>query len=292
MMQMSLLSIVMMLIAGGGGGNDLLDFVPTKAYWKMQGVELSVAALAEQLVAPEDANKAADSAKRQMALRALGELKDEAGLPAIEPYLKSPDPLLADYAKEARAAIKGEAFTRRTVSKDDLRNDLTLLPSGLGAIGGMRMEAGAPMDLTAEMKKLGTPGLPDPEEAEAMIVESIAGVSSMVGNFRLGAVTFGIASDVGDDSGSVVLIVRGLYNSKALDAMLGDRIGGVRKKAGGLTYHELDSNTAYVAPVSDELLVFTVGANAEALPLAEGRRQGRRRRWRFRHRQRARQDAR
>jgi hypothetical protein len=230
---------------------------------------MSVAALTEQLVAPEEANKAADSAKRQMALRALGELKDEAGLAAIEPYLKSPDPLLADYAKAAQAAIKGEKYKRPTVSKDALRNDLTLLPSGLGAIGGMTMEPGSPMNLVDEMKKLGMLGMPEPEEAEAMMVQSLSQVASMVGNFRLGAVTFGVASDVGDDTGSVVVIVRGLYNSKALDAMLSDRIGGVRKKAGGLTYHELDSDTAYVAPVSDELLVFTVGANGDQLPLAE-----------------------
>jgi len=45
--------MLLMMLMGGGGGNDLLDFVQTRAYWGLQNVDVSVAAMKAQLAAPK-----------------------------------------------------------------------------------------------------------------------------------------------------------------------------------------------------------------------------------------------
>jgi hypothetical protein len=262
----------MMLFAGGGAGNDLLDFIPTDAYFKAAKVEMSVAALSAVLDEAEPAAAASRysfAARRQMALRGLGELKDVTALAAIERFLRSPDPLTAEYAKAAKAAIEGKGFERSRPSEDVLSADLACLPSGLGAIGRMNADSGSPIDLAKLMEGGALPEGLKKADIEAQILEALGQVIARMGNFRLSAITFGVASEVGGNEGFVVMLVRGLYDHKALESMMGDRIGGVRMKEGGLVFHELDSDHAYVAPVSNELLVFVAGAARGEMPLAE-----------------------
>ncbi len=262
---------ILLLVFAGGGGNDLLDFVPSDAYFKAAKIEVTVPALSALLEAPvpEGAARRGDSARRQMALRALGELGDDGALPLIAKYVGSDDPLVADYARAARAAIEGKEYRREGASEEDLRLDLSCLPSGVGVIGRVTMKPGAPLDVVEQLALVGKAEGWDAAEMESEVVRKIGEMVSQIGNLRLHALTFGLAGKVGNDTGFLVLIARGLYDHKALSAMLGDRIGGVRRKAGGLTFHELDSNNMYVAPVSDQQLVFIAGASTDQMPLAE-----------------------
>ena len=222
-MAFSVFPIFMMLFAGGGIGNDLLDFVPTKAYFESVGIEMNVAALSEVLEAPvagDAAAKPGDSARRQLALRALGELKDEAALPVIEKQVKSRDPLVADYAKAARAAIKGEKHQRAVPREELLRQDLACLPSGLGVIGRLTPSSasGGGGNLIEQMKTLmgDIEGAPDPKELEAQIVGQLGSVMSMLGNVRVSAITVGVSSEIGDDEGFVVAIAPVSYTHLTL----------------------------------------------------------------------------
>lgn len=271
-----------MLFAGGSIGNDLLGFVPTKAYFKAAGIEMNVAALSEVLDAPVPEAAAArpgDSARRQLALRALGELKDEAALPIIEKHSASADRFIADYAKAARAAIKGEKYSRSSPGREVLRQDLACLPSGVGVIGRLSATSGGSgVELIKQMKSLDEQlrkrgghvlGGGDVEKMEAEMVERIGKPISMLGNVRLSAVTFGVASEVGNNKGFVVGLARGLYDREAVVRLFGELGAGEVLKAGGLTFHEIERGKMYVAPVSDELLVFAAGASLEEIPLAE-----------------------
>lgn len=272
---MSFFQIIIMMLSGGVGG-DFLDFVPAEAYFKAQGIEYKAPALIAVLEAPVPEDKkarAADSALRQLAVRELAVLGAKDALPLIEKLITSRDRLLADYAKSARAKLGGKPYTRLVADPEELQMDLSLLPSGVGALGQMKMSSGEPVDLAAQMKKMmGGPageGGPDVAEMEAQMVGGMAQIAGMMGNFRINSITFGLASEVGPNSGHVVLVMRGLYDHDAFESMLGERIGGVRRKAGGLTFYELETNTFYVAPVSDKLLVGIAGADIEELPLDE-----------------------
>jgi len=271
----SSISLFMMLLAGGAS-NDLLDYVPTEAYFKAAKVELSVPALTESLKAEEDA-LFGNSAQRQMALRALGELGDAAALPAIAKYAEAKNPLVASYARAAQAAIEGKKYQRPGVSEDDLRTDLACLPSGVGVIGRIKMGGGGAVDIVKQIVAMGLDDLfgdmEDPAEAktkiEAQILAGLGGVIARLGNFRVNALTFGVAAEVGPDANFVVVLVRGIYDHDALSAMLGESIDDVRREAGGLTYYDLLSGRVHVAPVSDELLVLIAGTSVDTSPLAE-----------------------
>ena len=112
------LTMMMLLVMGGGGGNELLDFIPSQVFWKLEGVPFTaeamlaelggqakvgdVSALLEQL----DANRAADREEAQKKLIALG----PGVLGQVRPLLNSKSPEVAGRAKEIVRTLsaKGE----------------------------------------------------------------------------------------------------------------------------------------------------------------------------------------
>jgi len=106
--------ILVLLLSMGGGGNELLDFLPTDAYWKTKGVAVSVERLTEEL-------RLADPAAVAPLIRDLGaerhETREEATRklialgPAAERGLRkaaeSDDPEVRSRAKEILGAIYG-----------------------------------------------------------------------------------------------------------------------------------------------------------------------------------------
>jgi len=165
-MAFGFIEILLALLTGGGGGNDLLDYMPTAAYWKAKGVEITAERMAAELATEEPADAAklvrdlgaddfatreaamkklramgpaaapaleqaadnddpevkmrarqllqkvaatggaqAKAVRRLMAVRALGKLKRPEGLAALRPLLASKEPFVADYARQAIAAV-------------------------------------------------------------------------------------------------------------------------------------------------------------------------------------------
>jgi hypothetical protein len=69
-----------------GGGNELLDYLPSQAYWRIKQVAPSVDHLAAELknIKPDDPTKAAQ-VRKLIALRTLGEIGNPAAVAVIQP---------------------------------------------------------------------------------------------------------------------------------------------------------------------------------------------------------------
>jgi hypothetical protein len=158
--------------------------------------------------------RAQDRPIRQlMAIKALGELKDKQALPVLQPLLQSKEPFVADYAAESIAAIEGKPYRRPQATDKELASDLALLPGNCAFVGQMRFPGGGKPDfakafesIPAEM--LGGVNKDDLIRQASQMVMQAAG---FVGNIRAQALTVGVADDVGDQTGFVVLVGRGKY---------------------------------------------------------------------------------
>ena len=326
-MGMSAIAILMALL--GGTGNDLLDYVPTKAFWKSQGVEVTTVKLLAELKAVEeaaDASKlikqlgaaeqaqreqaqrkleamgpaalpqlrkaakspdaevamrvqsliaslskkgAARTARRLMAIRALGERKDRKAVAALRKLLKSKAVFEAEYAARAIAAIEGKPFKRSDVSTKAMASDLWLLPGNCAAVGQFRLPPGKPLPpgglakMLAPMMPEGGPGMLLAKLDEALIAAAVE-----LGNVRLEGVTFGVADDVGQESGYVVLVVRGLYDPAAARSILIDRARLKPEKVGALELLRIQGKSVIIL-ASKERLLFLAGASREKMPVEQ-----------------------
>ena len=75
--------LIFTILLGGGQGNDLLDLIPTDAYWKSKDVEVNLTNILLELnsLKPDDTSKAT-AVRRLMAIRTLGELKSPDAMPS------------------------------------------------------------------------------------------------------------------------------------------------------------------------------------------------------------------
>ena len=326
MMSMAPITILMVLL--GGGGNDLLDFVPTEAFWKSQEVEVTTAKLLGELKSAEaaDASKlikqlgasqqadreqaqrkleamgpgvlpqlrkaakspdaevamridsliaslskkgAARTARRLMAIRALGEGKDREALPALRKLLKSKAVFEAEYAAAAIAGIEGKPFKRTGASGKAMASDLWLLPGNCAAVGQVRLTPGKPISVEQVAKKL-APMMPEggAEAALATVNEVIISLAVQLGNIRLEGVTFGVADDVGNGSGYVVFVVRGLYDPAAVRSIMINRLRLESEKMGGLELFRVQGNAAVILASKDRF-IFLAGPSRDKLPIQE-----------------------
>lgn len=259
------------MLLGGMGGNEALDIVATDQYWRVQGNQPAEEQLIEQISKPEVKDGAPAKAaqiRKLMVIRTLGELKSEKALPALEEASKSKEPFVADYAKEAIAAIKGEAFVSPQVQGNDVK-DMNIMPEKVGVFAHAKMRAGPPMDLLKELKKT----IPEEhqkgmEEGVQEMQKSLIGFLEKSGNLRIDTMSISVAETVGDEEGWAVISLRGAYDHAALEATIKEMSGGdlPKMKHGGLDFIELDEE-AHLSLVSDNQLVFIAGAKKEALPL-------------------------
>ena len=325
---MAWMSILMVLLSRGGG-NDLLDYMPTDAYWRVKGVTVTVERMVAELATGEPGDSAqlvrdlgADDAKvreaamqklraigpaavpalekaarsddpetslrarellrsmtggaqakavrRLMALRALGELKEAEALPALRPLLESKDLFVADYARQAIAAIEGKPSARPRPTEADLWKDLCLLPARCGIVAQARPPAGGPVafqKLLEDAEHMLPPGQ-DPGAALTEWTKMLLTVAERVGNVRLDGVTVGVAENLGDRSGFLVAVGRGLYDAEALKATL-RQAGATSIQTDGIDVLTLQmGNHLAFIPCSNDRLVFAVGP-AEEIPTKE-----------------------
>ena len=215
---MGLMSILMLLLSRGGG-NDLLDYMPADAYWRIKGVTVTVERMVAELATAEPGDGAqAKAVRRLMALRALGELKEAEALPALRPLLESKDLFVADYARQAIAAIEGKPSVRPRPAEAALWKDLCLLPARCSIVGQARPPAGGPVAFDKLLKDAETvlPPMPDPGAALHEWAKVLVTVAERVGNVRLDGATVGVGEKPGDRTGSLVAIGRGLYDPEML----------------------------------------------------------------------------
>src|SRR5690349_1598070 len=94
--------LIFTMLLGGSSGNELLDLIPTDAYWKAKAVDVSVANIMLELnsIKPDDTSKET-AVRRLMAIRTLGELKNADAIPTLKSQLDSKEMFVTAYAQRA-----------------------------------------------------------------------------------------------------------------------------------------------------------------------------------------------
>jgi len=273
-MAVSFLPIILMFLSASGGMNELLDLTDPQSYLQKQGVEYRLEALLEVLAEPatqEADQRKAQEVKKLLAMRALGSLGDQAALPALEKAAALEAHFFNEYASEAIAAIKGEPFAAPSVSAEEMKEDLALLPEGVGLVIQARLDAPSKIDLKKVVGEVlkSIPDGPDPAEVLAQINAEIGKIAGKIGNVRLDGVTMGISEDVGDSAGFVVMIGRGKYDPRSLEGLLSEQKRSDRHEIGGTMFLGIDGGNLAIAPVSSERLVIVAGPGWDEFPLEE-----------------------
>jgi hypothetical protein len=226
------------------------------------------AARVQNLIGELYANVQAPAVRRLMAIRTLGELKKLDGLATLTLLLKSKTLFEAEYAAAAIAAIGGKPFKRPGLSTKERMKDVGLLPAGCGVVGQAVMPPGKPVDVLKALKAMGKMGGQDPKNFLPQLTSMIAMAAGRVGNVRIDAVTMGVADNVGDKSGFVVVIARGRYDAKALREML-VQVGRTKiETIEGTEVFKPDNEFSIFLPSSDRL-VLVAGPRRAPMPVAQ-----------------------
>lgn len=267
---MMAMSFLFMLMLGMGGGGDLLDFMPSQYYWQQDG--LQVVNADEMLGVLNDEN--ADATDRLMAIRALGELKDEAHLAVLEPLVDSDAPFVATYARRSIAWIKGEdPAPPASIAPALLAKDVALLPPDATMAGQLKLLPGnTPVDWAQVLPNFPPNMGMDQKQMIDEINQGVYEVVQMIGNARLDALTFSVPFE-NDDDGAVIVIVRGEYDRfRVMDALedadddfKGYSVDDIEIMT-NISEHE---SFAFIMP-SDDMLIAIISENENApLPIDE-----------------------
>ena len=188
--------------------------------------DLEVATRAKKIIDSLTSGGGDVSVRRLMAIRTLGELKDARAVPALKKLLKSERPFEADYAQLAIANIQNKPLKQDGPTAEELRKDIWLLPGNCGLVAHMRTTRGTPLVISEVLKTL-PPEMKtkDMEQAAGKLTEVLVSFAEMTGNMRLDAVTLGVADDIGNNTGFVVVIARGRYDRDAVLAVIRKEMG-------------------------------------------------------------------
>lgn len=199
-------------------------------------------------------------ARRLMAARALGEMKDAESAPLLRELSGSTEGFVAAYAQRALAAIEGRPPpVTEQVSAGAMAGDLAMVPVEAGILAQFRVSGqevgagGGPREATSTAKLSSAAELMD--------------IASRIGNARVDAVTLGVASDPDTDSGWVVVVLRGRYDAGAVRSELarGGRELELEGRRGAKAVAV--SEVCVVWPASDERLVMVAGPAVARMPL-------------------------
>lgn len=246
-----------------------------------------VAARAKKLMEEIRSGNKAAHVRRLMAIRTLGEMKAQPALPVLRELAKPPQAkdiqsgFVADYAEAAIAAIEGKPYTRPHPASSE---DAWLLPENYRLVIHSATRGGGTLDFDGAMKMLmpmprpavgdindGAPPPPqDPAAIREEIVREMLKIAERTGNIRVDGITFGLAGEVGNRVGSLVVIARAQYDAAALVGFLSEMKDFAKetKVVDGITVFHPDNEFGFMFP-SDRHAVLVGGPNAEGLPIAE-----------------------
>ena len=265
------LSVMMLLMMSviQGTGSDLVDYVDTKAYWESAGVEMTVETLSAQLTAAPAApeKRKASAVRRLLAIRTLGELKQREALSALRGLLTSREPFVAEYARQAIAAIEGKPFARPPASAGALARDVMLLPAGCAMVTQVRLSGSSAVNYDDVIKMMGPMAKDIDADVRKKASTTVSQLANRIGNVRLEALTMGLSGDPGPETGFMVLVVRGRYDAVAMRQQLKEVSEKVVVR-GGVSFYMVQDSMA-LAPQTDDRFVMVGGASLETLPLNE-----------------------
>jgi hypothetical protein len=189
------------------------------------------------------------SARRLMAIRTLGELKDPKALDVLRGLEKSKEPFFAEYAARSIAAVEGKPYNRSHVTVKELDEDLALLPANCGMVGQARLRLADGVkysDMIEQLKAV----IPEPqrEQVASQIHGQLLKTIDQIGNVRIDAVTMGLADKIGPQDGFVVFIARGHYDREAVASLL-------KSTPFSMTPEEIDGRSVFSAPRGNPQIV-------------------------------------
>ena len=251
--------------------NELLDYIPTDAYWQAKGVRVETdAVLAELRALGGEELDAPAGVRRLMAIRALGELRGQAAVETLRGLRNSKGAFVREYAEVALAKVRGgqvqatpsaatQPTTRPAAVADASRDDLAVLPSGVDVIVQLRLEGRGPVDLdrlfidTPTIRrvlnlKAGDGEAPDPA---AHIAREAVDLAERIGNARVDGITIGMSGFL--DYGGVVL--HGRFDRDAIAADM-RRTAGTKEAVRGemLVFQRFSGGTAFVLPREERVI--------------------------------------
>lgn len=261
---------VLMMVLGMGAGGDLLDYMSSDYYWKMQGVAV---------VNVEEMNRILDNAEanptdKLMAIRSLGHLGEDASLAKLQPLVNSNEPFVGMYAKRSIAWIQGvDPEPIPGVTAEQLAMDVALLPPDATMAAQVRTLTGTgPVNWNTMLPNFPRDFGPDRAEMLEEINSGLYEVLSMVGNIRLDTITFGANFHQDEDDGTVYLIARGEYDRfRVIDTMKemdeefkGYSVGDIEVLANDSNFEKV----VFIMP-SDNMMIMMINGGEIALPIDE-----------------------
>ncbi len=250
----SLFAIVLTLMLGGNAGNELLDYIPSDAYWQSKGVELNADAIMAELNATADAERAGggNQVKQLMAIRTLGELHAAEAVQTLKSLATSDQPFVGDYATRAVATIqagdRGEDanLAPQTQPADDL-SSLHPLPADTGLIAQLRLPSRGPVDIdkmfgpASVLGSIVTEMDGDQPDPKSMVIQQAIKLTERIGNVRIDCVTLALSNDIGDHAGRVTILLHGQGDTAAIAQLLATDAGLVQADQDGTrVLHEPD----------------------------------------------------
>jgi len=262
--------LVLMMVLGMGAGGDLLDYMSSDYYWQMQGVAVANADEMHRILD----NAQADPTAKLMAIRSLGEMKDQASLAKLEPLVNSNEPFVGMYTRRSIAWIKGaDPESVPPVAAELLAKDVALLPPDASMAAQVRTMPGkGPINWATIIPDFPKDHWQNKAEVLAELNSSIYEVISMVGNIRLDAITFGTNMQKDENDGTVYLVARGEYDRLRIVDVLQEMDEGFKGYSVGdievVTMQEESPSLAFIMP-SDQMIVFVINGGDLPLPIDE-----------------------
>ncbi len=222
--------------------------------------------------------------QRLMAIRTLGELKSKEALDDLAKFKDSKEPFVALYAQTAIDRINGKEPAHARIDPKLMQQDLYLLPANCGLVAQATIGIGQFETPAKALEAIQMPEGVNKEETVTHVTAEIMKLGDTIGNFRLDGVTVGVADNVGDENGFVVLIARGQYDRQHVrQAVLDLRTRMEAHSSEGVTASEKEileaknvdgielltmGNVVLILP-SDDRVVFMVGPTQDKLPIKE-----------------------
>lgn len=205
--------------------------------------------------------------RRLMAIRALGKLDDPAGADVLQALITAEEPFIARHARIALAEITDEPYDMPGPADIVMDGDLWLLPEDIGFVGQIRLAGGEPTGLEELLGQIPPDMGIDPQEIRNRLISEGLPIIERIGNVRLDGLTFAVSRNLGDNSGYVVLIGHGRFNSAAVTAVLREHLPADKiQNEQGVDVFRPDGETAFFFP-SDSRAVLVAGPRNQQLPV-------------------------
>lgn len=212
-----------------------------------QSSDPEVSARVKRLIEGMQGGGQAAGIRRLMAIRTLGEAKDAKAVEPLKKLLQAKEPFVAEYARRAIAQIEGKPYTRALPAADDMKKDLAALPASCAVVGQARMVF--PMMTPAKFAQMMPAGMGgDAANVSEKMAAGLIEALETCGNIRLDGLSVGVAGDIGDHEGFVVLVGRGEFDHAGVKA-------AVQKLSRGMSSEDSSSQpTTQPLPAGVEII--------------------------------------